>query len=175
MKISVTTKKPRKPAATAMGPKAKLHAGWTYLGQTLERVIHLQRAHEKLPLEQQISHEGLLQKLRIYEESIPHLMSAFEQLAEPVLGKQAGGRPTNTKAFLLAWAIAKTHFEKNGVDLSGENLSRITSKRLLEDYPEEYQEHLGWDALGEEDIARPFPKRTASECLRYVKVSRPHE
>jgi len=122
-----------------------------------------------------MSHEGLLQKLRIYEESIPHLMSAFEQLAEPILGKQAGGRPTNTKAFLLAWAIANNHFEKNGVDLSGESLSRITSKKLLEDYPEEYQAHLGWDALGEEDIARPFPTRTASDCLRCVKALRPHE
>ena len=175
MKISAATKKPQKPDSKGMGPKAKLHAGWTYLGQTLERVIHLQRAHAKLPLEQQMSHEGLLQKLRIYEETIPHLMSTFEQLAEPILGKQAGGRPTNTKAFLIAWAIAKNHFEKNGVDLSGENLSRITSKKLLEDYPEEYQHHLGWDALGEEDIARPFPTRTASDCLRCLKVSRPHE
>lgn len=156
-------------------PKEQLRNAWLSLGETLQKIIQLQRSLAGLSVQEQTSVGVLLQKLRIYQDAMPELVDAFERLATPVMAKQAGGRPAKTTESSVARDIAVAHFKKQGKDLSAENLSRLTSNKLMTDNPNAYKHCLGWDADGEEDIPRPFSQRTASDCLFYLRVSRPYE
>ena len=155
--------------------KEKMQTEFMMLGETLHRIIQLQGHLAMLPLEKQNTKKVLQEKLRIFQDSMPQLVLAFEQLAIPIMAKQAGGRPTKSKELAVAWKIAVAHYKEKGVDLSDEALSRQVSKKLMRDDPDCYKKCAGWDELGEEDIPRPFPKRTASDCLFCVRASRPYE
>jgi len=168
------TKKPIKKKSSD-SPKEQLRNAWLLLGETLQKIVRLQRPLAELPAREQKTKGVLLQKLRIYHEALPELVDAFERLATPVMAKQAGGRPPKTTESSVALDIAVAHFKKHGKDLSAENLSRMTSKKLMAEDPNAYKHCVGWDAKGEEDIPRPFPQRTASDCLFCLRVSRPHE
>jgi hypothetical protein len=156
-------------------PKEKMRADLMFFGETLQQIIKLQGHLAMLPMQEQVSKKVLLEKVRIYENSMSLLLQAFEQLAITIMAKQAGGRPAKTKEFKVAWDIAVAHYKEKGRDLSDEALSRQASKKLMKDDPDSYKKCVGWDALGEEDIPRPFPKRTASDCLFCVRASRPYE
>jgi len=170
---SNTTKPIRKSSVNS--PKEQLRNGWLSLGETLQKIVQLQRPLAGLSVQEQTTKDVLLQKLRIYQDAMPELVDAFERLAPPIMAKQAGGRPAKTMESSVARDIAVAHFKKHGKDLSAENLSRMTSKKLMADNPNGYKHCLGWDADGEEDIPRPFSQRTASDCLLYLRVSRPYE
>jgi hypothetical protein len=170
---SNTTKPIRKSSVNS--PKEQLRNGWLSLGETLQKIVQLQRPLAGLSVQEQTTKDVLLQKLRIYQDAMPELVDAFERLATPIMAKQAGGRPAKTMESSVARDIAVAHFKKHGKDLSAENLSRLTSKKLMADNPNGYKHCLGWDADGEEDIPRPFSQRTASDCLLYFRVSRPYE
>lgn len=174
MSQSSNAKKSNK-TTSANSSKEKLRTDLMSLGETLQNIIQLQGQLAILSLPEQRTEKILLEKLRIYEESMPLLIQAFEQLAIPIMAKQAGGRPAKAKEFKVAWDIAVTHYKKNGKDLSDEALSRLASKKLMQDDPESYKKCIGWDEFGEEDIPRPFPKRTASDCLFCIRASRPYE
>ena len=168
------TKKPIKKKSVD-SPKEQLRNAWLSLGETLQKIVRLQRSLAELSGREQSTKGVLLQKLRIYHEALPELVDAFERLATPVMAKQAGGRPPKTTESSVARDIAVAHFKNHGKDLSAENLSRMTSKKLMAVDPNAYKHCVGWDAEGEEDIPRPFSKRTASDCLFCLRVSRPHE
>jgi hypothetical protein len=155
--------------------KEKMRTDLMFFGETLQQIIKLQGHLAMLPMQEQMSEKVLLEKVLIYENSMPQLVQAFEQLAITIMAKQAGGRPAKTKEFKVAWDIAVAHYKEKGRDLSDEALSRKASKKLMRDDPDSYKKCVGWDATGEEDIPRPFPKRTASECLFCVRASRPYE
>lgn len=155
--------------------KEKMRTDLMFFGGTLQQIIKLQGHLAMLPMQEQVSEKVLLEKVRIYENSMPRLVQAFEQLAITIMAKQAGGRPAKTKEFKVAWEIAVAHYKEKGSDLSDEALSRQASKKLMRDDPDSYKKCIGWDATGEEDIPRPFPKRTASDCLLCVRASRPYE
>ena len=155
-------------------PKEQLRNAWLSLGETLQKIIQLQRSLAGLSVQEQTSVGVLLQKLRIYQDAMPELVDAFERLATPVMAKQAGGRPAKTKEFRVAWDIAGAYFKKHGKDLSAENLSLMTSRKLIADDPNAYKHCVGWEAEVE-DISRPFSQRTASDCLLCLRVSRPYE
>jgi hypothetical protein len=155
-------------------PKEQLRSAWLSFGETLQKIVQLQRSLAVLPMQEQTTEAVLLQKLRIYQEAMPELVGAFERLGTPIMAKQAGGRPTKTKEFSVAWDIAVAYFKKHGKDLSAENLSLMTSKKLMADDPNAYKHCVGWEAEVE-DIPRPFPQRTASDCLLCLRVSRPYE
>lgn len=155
--------------------KEKMRTDLMFFGETLQQIIKLQGHLAMLPMEEQVSKKVLLEKVRIYENSMPQLVQAFEQLAITIMAKQAGGRPAKTKEFKVAWDIAVAHYKVKGRDLSDEALSRKASKKLMSDDSDSYKKCVGWDATGEEDIPRPFPKRTASDCLFCIRASRPYE
>jgi hypothetical protein len=156
-------------------PKEQLRNAWLSLGETLHKIVQSQRFLAGLSEQEQMTKGVLLQKLRIYQEAMPELVDAFERLEAYVMAKQAGGRPPKTKESSVARDIAVAHFKKHGRDLSSENLSRMTSKKLMADNPNAYKHCVGWDAEGEEEIPRPFPKRTASDCLFFIRAARPYE
>ena len=156
-------------------PKEQLRTAWLYLGETLQKIVELQRSLAGLSAQEQGTESVLLQKLRIYENGMPELVDAFERLSIPAMAKQAGGRPPKAREFNVAWEIAVAHYKKTGKDLSDESLSRKASKKLMADDPQSYKKCVGWDEEGEEDIPRPFPRRTASDCLFCLRVSRPWE
>lgn len=154
--------------------KEQLRNAWLLLGETLQKIVQLQKPLAGLSVQEQTREDVLLQKLRIYQEFMPELVGAFEQLAVPVMAKQAGGRPPKLKESSVARDIAAAHFKKKGKDLSAENLSRMTSIKLMEDDPNAYKHCVGWEAEVE-GVTRPFSKRTASDCLLCLRVSRPYE
>ena len=156
-------------------PKEQLRRAWLSLGETLQEIVQLQKTLAGLSVQEQTTEGVLLQKLRIYQDAMPKLVDAFERLATPVMAKQAGGRPPKTTESSVARDIAVAHFKKHGRDLTAENLSRMTSKKLMADNPNSYKHCVGWDEEGLGDIARPFSQRTASDCLLYLRVSRPYE
>ncbi len=156
-------------------PKEKLRNAWLSLGETLQRIVQLQRSLAELSAQEQRTESVLLQKLRIYQDAMPELVGAFERLAIPAMAKQAGGRPPKDKEFNVAWDIAIAHFKKFGTDLSAENLSRMASKKLMSDDPDAYPKCVGWNDVGAEDVPRPYSTRAASDCLFALKVSRPWE
>lgn len=168
-----TKKTSRKSSADST--QEQLRTAWLSLGETLQNIVQLQKLLGGLSMQEQRTESVLLQKLRIYQDAMPELVGAFERLATPVMAKHAGGRPTKAKELRVAWDIAVAHFKERGKDLSAENLSLITSKQLMTDDPNAYKQCVGWDKEGEEDIPRPFPQRTASDCLFCLRVSRPHE
>ena len=174
MSQASNTKKPIR-KSTVDSPKEQLRNAWLSLGETLQKIVQLQRPLAGLSMQEQTTEFVLLQKLRIYQDAMPELVDAFERLATPVMAKQAGGRPPKTTESSVARGIAVAHFKKYGKDLSAENLSRMTSKKLMADHPNAYKHCLGWDADVEEVIPRPFSQRTASDCLLYLRVSRPYE
>lgn len=155
-------------------PKEQLRTAWLYLGETLQKIIELQRSLARLSAQEQRTESVLLQKLRIYENAMPELVNAFERLSLPAMAKQAGGRPRKATEFNVAWEIAVAYYKKTGKDLSGEGLSSKASKKLMADYPEAYEKCKGWEEEGSE-VPRPYPTRSASDCLFALKVSRPWE
>lgn len=155
-------------------PKKQLRSAWLLLGETLQKIVQLQRPLAGLSVQEQTTEDVLLQKLRIYQDAMPELVNAFELLATPAMAKQAGGRPAKTKESSVAWDIAVAYFKKNGKDLSAENLSLMTSKKLMASDPNAYKHCVGWEAEVD-DIPRPFSQRTASDCLLCLRVSRPYE
>jgi hypothetical protein len=161
--------------SSKVSPKAKMKDGLLRLGGALASIVQGQKILAKMSMEEQNSKEVMYQKLRIYESAIPDLFDAFERLAEPILAKQAGGRPPKGEDFSTAYDMAEAHFKKTGRDLSAEQLSLKVSRLLMANNPNAYKKCLGWDAIGEEDIPRPFPTRTASTCLFTLKLCRPHE
>jgi hypothetical protein len=160
--------------SSANSPKKQLRSAWLSLGEILEKIIQLQRSLAGLSLQEQSTEAVLLQKLRIYQDAMPELVNVFERLGTPIMAKQAGGRPTKTKEFSVAWDIGMAYFKKHGKDLSAENLSQMTSKKLMADDPNAYEHCVGWEAEVE-GIRRPFSQRTASDCLLCLRVSRPYE
>ena len=174
MKKASNIKKPIRKSPVD-SPKEQLRNAWLSLGESLQKIVQRQRLLAGLSVQEQMTKGVLMQKLRIYQDVMPELVDAFERLATPVMAKQAGGRPAKTQESSVARDIAVAHFQKHGKDLSAENLSRLTSKKLMTDDPNTYKHCVGWDAEGEEDIPRPFSQRTASDCLFYLRVSRPYE
>jgi hypothetical protein len=156
-------------------PKEQLLNAWLSLGETLQKIVQLQRPITALSVQEQMTESVLLQKLRIYQDAMPELLDAFERLATPILAKHSGGRPTKAREFIVAWDIAVTYFKKHGKDLTAENLSRMTSKKLMADDPNAYKDCVGWDEEGLGDIPRPFAQRTASDCLFCLRQSRLYE
>ena len=128
--------------------KEQLRSAWLSLGETLQNIVQLQRPLARLSTPEQTTVAVLLQKLRIYQDAMPELVDAFERLGTPIMAKQAGGRPTKTKEFRVAWDIAVAYFKKHGKDLSAENLSLMTSKKLMADDPSAYKHCVGWEAQG---------------------------
>lgn len=173
--MSESTARNSKKKSAINSSKEKMRTDLMSLGETLQKIIHRQGQLAMLSLQEQGTKKVLVEKLRTYEDSMPHLVQAFEQLAIPIMAKQAGGRPPKTKEFKVAWEIAIAHYKEKGTDLSDEALSRQVSKKLMKDDPDSYKKCVGWDALGEEDIPRPFPTRTASDCLFCIRASRPYE
>lgn len=155
-------------------PKDQLRNAWLSLGETLQKIVQLQRSLTGLSEQEQTTEGVLLQKLRIYQNAMPELLDAFERLGTPIMAKQAGGRPAKSKEFNVAWDIAVAYFKKHGEDLSAENLSLKTSRKLIADDPNAYKHCVGWEAEVE-NISRPFSQRTASDCLLCLRVSRSYE
>ena len=61
-------------------PKEQLRNAWLSLGETLQKIIQLQRSLAGLSVQEQTSVGVLLQKLRIYQDAMPELVDAFERL-----------------------------------------------------------------------------------------------
>ena len=155
--------------------KAKAKAGLMRMGDALANIVQLRGQLAKIPKHQQMLPEVLVAKLHVYETYFPDLIDEFEQLAELNLAKQPGGRPTKGTEFNFAYKEASAYFNKNGCDLTAENLSRIVSKKLIDDDPISYKKYVGWDTDVEDKIPRPFPRRTAQDCLMVLRACRPYE
>ena len=157
--------------------KAKAQAGLMRMGDALANIVQLRGQLAKIPKHQQMLPEVLVAKLRVYETYFPDLIDEFEQLAEINLAKQPGGRPTKGTEFNFAYEEARAFFDKFGHDMTGPQLSRFVSMKLMANHPERYEKCDGWDdeGKGNKEIPRPFPIRTASDCLMVVRACRPHK
>ena len=165
--------------SSGLTPKAKAQAGLMRMGDALANIVQLRGQLAKIPKHQQMLPEVLVAKLHVYETYFPDLIDEFEQLAELNLAKQPGGRPTKGTEFNFAYEEARAFFDKFSHDMTGPQLSRIVSMKLMANHPERYEKCVGWDdegkGKGNKDIPRPFPIRTASDCLMVIKACRPHK
>ena len=59
--------------------KEQLRNAWLSLGETLQKIIQLQKPLAGFSVQEQTREDVLLQKLRIYQEFMPELVDAFEQ------------------------------------------------------------------------------------------------
>ncbi len=171
------TLKPAKRTNDSNGstPKAKAQAGLMRMRDALANIVQLQRQLAKIPKHQQMLDEVLVAKLSVYEKFFPDLVDAFEQMAGPILAKQAGGRPAKDQEDDVAFVEAMSYFKRTGRDLSAEKLSRVVSKKLIDNDPIAYKKNVGWDTDVEDKAPRPYSRRTASDFLKLFKECRPHK
>ena len=140
---------------TKKGTKTETLEALNELGWILQNLVNQQSLMSQLKLESF--------RLKHYDESLVVLVEAFENLANLLQVKQAGGRKSNSY-FSLAYSLVKDHYiEKNKV-MSAKALVKAVNNKLS-------NQNENADEQGNE----PFSERLAGDCIRIFKICLPHE
>ena len=140
---------------TKKGTKTETLEALNELGWILQNLVNQQSLMSQLKLESF--------RLKHYDESLVVLVEAFENLANLLQVKQAGGRKSNSN-FSLAYSLVKDHYiEKNKV-MSAKALVKAVNNKLS-------NQNENADEQGNE----PFSERLAGDCIRIFKICLPHE
>ena len=140
---------------TKKGTKTETLEALNELGWILQNLVNQQSLMSQLKLESF--------RLKHYDESLVVLVEAFENLANLLQVKQAGGRKSNLN-FSLAYSLVKDHYiEKNKV-MSAKALVKAVNNKLS-------NQNENADEQGNE----PFSERLAGDCIRIFKICLPHE
>ena len=142
-------------AVTKRGGKSETLYALNLLGWNLQKLVHHQAILS-------VSNQDAT-RLRIYDDSMEDLVSAFETLAVRLQVKQAGGRKLNLH-FSMAYGIVKDHYKETSEIMRAKSLVKTVNQRLSNK-----------DENPDEDGNEPFSVRLAGECIRCFKACLPYE
>lgn len=151
------------PTVTKRGSKAEQQKAFNQLGWKIQELVGHQSTLVKAN-NNKINGQNLDEiRLKTYDQLLPEIISAFEELAQLMLVPQAGGRPLNEQYKLASDLLEKHYIATKKVMKAPALVKALNSHKF------------GKDSAPDKDGYELMSERAIRDCIKYFRICLPHE